>query len=386
MVAELPDVLIDKVRFGVSFDVDTYSADPLGELRQHMERRGMLLRNGEAHLVKLLVPGASSASPILADLRFVRRDKHHLTATRGSSITLNGMRVLRADLPAPAVGDLGLNGNDNVVGVTAGRARELLARQLPLIRAQVEAVRAAIITGLPSAILPLEQRFWLKEAEVCVDHASADPHQAVRNLQRFALRGSSEVVSDLFQARSSGGDRVPAVTYRDLKAGPALKIYAKREDLVRVEVACRSRDEVNHVLGRSDLEDLGPPRLDFTGDNGVQLLLDLARAVEERVRRLEEHLGEAGEGGRGLVETIAVLEPLYVLAKGERDRGGRPPEPGTVAAAKRALERLLQEGACNVAGASQRGALRRTLDALASAEGPLVKDRDRARYTLKPKP
>lgn len=375
---QLPAVLLDKVVFGVSFRVSNAGDDAVARMRHALRRAGFRIGRGGPGRMSLDIKSTSGDGvDSYVELGLASSWEDELSANEGSFIQLNGMRLLRASLTRD-VGTRAFDGNDNLVGPTAHIAAQLLSQQLDLIEERVEHVAAVLQAALPELMEVAEQRLWLKSVEACVDHASTDAIAAVRSLDRYPLGGTIDVRRDLYQARIEDERGVPTVTYRRTKQGPALKVYAKRTDLVRTEVACRDRDQVAQLAGYDGCE--------FDGRQAAELLIRFARCAEPHVAELSNHLASANRSPLSVVDAFGLLRSLYDLATGvERSGPGRPVGPKVSAAAKRALEDLLQSGRCDVRGCVANNALGKALDGLAEPGGPLTR-RGRARiYVMEPK-
>ncbi|MEN3164114.1 hypothetical protein WI697_18885 [Tistrella mobilis] len=346
---DLPAVLLDKISFGFSAAVGGIPEGAEERVAAAL-REGGLLRRASApvsgHVTwEVRVPAEDTGgTPLDAVIACVIAPPV-LRITSGSRFALPTLRLLRAHLldEGEEVGDVALDGADNLVGPTADSAADLLRVQLELVRSAVDAFVEVLATAIinpaldhpPHADLAehvLEERLWVRSLEVNRDHPVADAVVAVRALDRLPPPDARRISRDVYD---NGGI---AVRWKRTKKDE-VKVYAKRPDLLRLEAVRRTRRDVAALTGHTSQE--------IGGEEAVNLLLHAARMAEGDLAWAEPHVWEALEAPFDPGELVARLLPIVRLAAGEKatpgTRGPRP-RPDTVAGAQRALSDLLTTG------------------------------------------
>ena len=378
--APLPHALPDKLAFGLSLDLQLYDCGDrvADEFRHRLAEAGVVSRWLGGSGVELRVPfsgggvqGDCSVALDLADYA-----GRQLVVKSTSQIDVNGMRLLRRSLGGRESGPVGLDGADNVVGITLGREAELLRNLLPILHAAMEAVVAAMERALSGPFDVIRQEFWLRSAEACVDLACDAPWVAAA--MRWAPPpGALRTRLDVHLARGLSEPGSPPVAAWRGAAKSAAKVYAKTPSLLRAEVAPPKRPAVSRAMGSG--------KLAFGGEEAVELVLDFLRWAEPSLQALAAHALAVGDGGADRAELVHALAPLYDLARCPLPARGKPPSRGAQEAARAAYRELLDAGWCRARRAPSGGALRRVLDGLAEAEGPLLRDTRAAIFKLRPR-
>ena len=300
-----------------------------------------------------------------------RRDGNDLIFGDRCSVSGNGMSTMRGFLGSHDCGELGYDDRDNVLG-RQHRVLSPLEAQLPIILEAVQHAMDALDSAFPGW-QPGE--LWLKGAEACRDLDSKDAIGDVRVVQHAALCGATERRLDLYRRIAHAEvTRVPTIRYLELARGPEDKVYAKRNDTVRLEVSCRGRDTIASLVGRD--------RSSFCLEGAKVLLLNFLHNAAARLDRLEQHVRAALAGEETITSLLIHLKPLIDRAAGTvRSKG--PPSGTAEQMAKQALEALLSVGMFDAGGSHARHAIRRELEALTDVAGPLERHSSRARYYLK---
>jgi hypothetical protein len=366
------DVLLDRVQLGLDVALPV-AATPLaaGEFCKALVRAGFLARAPRARArrvgaaqagaglemklpigpVSVDLPGGGSAS-LGGRLDLVASDAGGLHVRWTSHLLLSPMRALRSVHPSPLAAAPG--GEDNLAAAyEPGAYLDLLPRQLRAVAASVDALVGALARAAGAA-RPLRGRVWVQQAEFCRDYpyeedgaGTADAY--IRRLRDRPIRGVRSERARFFAEQE--GNRL-TVSWRDGgKSSPERKAYAKRPDIVRVEVALRDRDAVAALLKRRGAP-LGKPGL--RGDGVAAELAVLARGAEElldeAVASLDEGLVAAPRNGVAFVLAFAPLLRLVSPPPRAPGAAGRPRGGGVEPLARLALERLLAEGKFDMRG------------------------------------
>ena len=372
----LQTALFDKVTFSLRAELKGMPPGGLEHMLGRFRQRGWRpARDGRR--VELTVSLLGGACEMGASLLLTERREEDGTATvfitSGSVATLNGMRLLRADLGGAAAAWEGLDDEGNLIGPFDAEAASLLPRQLGLISAALEALREGIDDGLVGEAGAVLQELRLSEAELVVDSAHPGARAFVFDLGRCAMPGSWRVVNDNYRTSLEGGSAA-CVRWFDGRANAFAKVYAKADGLLRVEVV---------LADRPALQALGSGVREVGGPEAVELLVQLSELAEVRLARALAHVAAAKRGTRPLALLVSELRELWELALGVRGGAGRNPELEAEAGANLALSALLTTGHFCGRNLRKGMALRTVLDKLARGDGPLQCARG-CLYTVRP--
>ncbi len=282
------------------------------------------------------------------------------------------MTMMRGVLGHDTCGGLSFDGRPNVLGGHHANV-DCIQRQLPVLVEAIEYAAAFLALAFPGW---RPRQIWLKEAEACRDLPIDDAIAGVRVIQHATLWGAVRRLTDEYRRMGSeeeGG--VPTIRYIQQAIGPEDKIYAKREDVLRLEEVCSRRSAVVYLTGAQ--------REAFDNDGVHALFLNFITQATPRLDRLEQHVREALAGEAAIASLIISLKPLIDRAAGTKKAKG-PASHQASGVAARLLDALLSVGVCDVSGTHARHAIRRDLDALCANDGPLLRHQKRAIYYLKP--
>lgn len=377
------DLMIDLVKFGITMEIKDAStaspADFVGRLRSSEGVEMLKLDGPEGDPTKarckIKFEGAADGweGSAQLDLHFIKTPRGWRLGDR-SCLSFNPQRCLRGHLGGDAVcGPLGFGGATNLVGV-GHSGSQAFATCLELAKAVVEIVQAELEDALPEGSFEWAE-LWLKAAEVCRDVHVENATAVVASIQHAALEGAVKVVRDAYRAEAKTESNVPSVRWIVNGSGPDYKLYAKRSDIVRLELACHNRDAVVSLTDR--------PNKECSPDWARELLEHFALCAEPKIDLLHQHLNQTLASFWSTADFLIDLGPLIDLARGEKRARGPAPSPSSVAAGKSALEMLLAVGSFDAQGISARHAVRRTLDDL-KREGVLARKGARAVYCLRP--
>ena len=377
-VDDLPNLLFDAVELGMFARVADCGENALTLFRHELANRGLLKRGNDPRILELAVPVGPDGH-VHAVLHVQEFGCDGLVITSGSSVWFNPLRLLRGKIGATSCGPIGLDRNDNVIGPTRDRARTLLRQQLNLVRSGLQDLVEAMEQSLPDGAQVVAQELWVRSAEVCLDLHCDRAISVVRCMQRAALPGAARAILDSYFTRTQAEeiDGLPVVRWYRTLTGPAFKAYAKWGGLLRAEIACADRDAVSALMPDRPVADIG-------GAEGVDLLLDFARAAAPLLEELVDHVDRVAAGPLSAVDLIVALKPLVQLASGGKGGKGRPPSAASVASAWNGLDALLSTGVICAKGHRLESGLRTILERLAAPGGPLVRHGHHAIYTLRP--
>ena len=368
--------LFDHLTFSLRAELRGMPTGGLEHMLGRFEQRGWRpARDGRR--VGLRIPLLGGACEMAASLLLTERAEQDGTATvlitSGSTASLNGMRLLRADLGGAAAAWESLDGEDNLIGPFDADAGPLLPRQLRLVADALEALREGIDDGLVGEAGAVLQELRLGAAELVVDSAHPGARPFVFDLGRCAMPGSWRVVNDNYRTSLEGGSAA-SVRWYDGRANAYAKVYAKGDGLLRVEVV---------LADRPALRALGSGVREVGGPEAVELLDGLSGLAEGKLGRALDHVVAARSGFRPLVLLVSELRPLEELALGVGEGAGRKPGREAREGASLAFSALVTTGNYCGRNLRKRTALRTVLDDLSKGDGPLQCERG-CLYTVRP--
>ena len=285
------DLLFDLIEFGLSGPLTNSGSlrDLLSTLRGIVPglKIGRTSASGSV-TVSLDVPFSNEDGivmpPIRLELSLTTSTPSNVTVLGNSSIRLNGLHMLRADLGAADSGDPGLDGGVNVIGPFHGRGGHLFRRQMELVQQAIdrvgEVLRAA--ARYEKSLRYVDLR--IRRAEACCDRNVPDARQITRYLKRVMLSGRRERRIDLYRL-GAGEDVVKRSTVSHWirsPLSPKAKAYAKRSDLLRAEITCPNRNSIRGLIAEA-----GTTRLDGNQAAGQlrALAVVLKPQLDDLVRR-----------------------------------------------------------------------------------------------------
>lgn len=290
------------------------------------------------------------------------------------AIHMNGMVLLRGMIGSRDPGMVSLNGKLNVLG-SDQLASEQVEQQLESLGEALEYVSAALSAAFGEEWRP--NGLWLKVGEACRDYVSDDAISDMRIIQHATMCGTLDRRWDLYRRVSAEDhDGVPTLRFISHAGGPEDKIYPKRKETRRLEVACSDRRKVVKLTKER--------RDEFTADGLRRLTRDFLSQASCRLDRLEQHVDEVLSGAAPIESLLIGLKVLIDRAAGVQKRKG-PRSANATALAQDALAGFLSIGSFDASGIHQREAIRRDLDGLCGPDGLLDKHPRRAVYYLKPK-
>ena len=288
----------------------------------------------------------------------------HLRLTSRSDVAFNLMRPLRAVVPRP--GPAGLDGHDNVLGPSGPEWPALLGLQLDHTARIIDSVLSVLSEAAGCPRSRMAGHLLVRWVEVLRDLHQPDAEAAVRGLRRMGNPAAAWTGERTFADRAGG--RV-SVAFRERAAhAPEVKCYAKRRDLLRLEVAARQRRSVRALLARRLASQM---RSGLDGADASRMLADCARAAAPMLDRMEAALSRAEAAAPASAAGLVLgFAPLVRLAAPERraaGAGGRPAGDDLRDRARRAIDDLVEFGSFDAAGLGTRDALLLALREMADA-------------------
>lgn len=373
----LPDVRLDRCKFGINGTLgpaNAFTRQSLeGDLSALVPITTPISKESPTYFqltVPLFSPNDAMVGDVRVDLHFAQSNGL-LILTDRSSAEVNPQKIARKLLGGEAeCGPPGFGGATNVLALQH-RGPAILAL---LIEIAVDAVGEVL--SLISRVAPEWQpgEMWLKAVEVCRDLPSEDAIAAMQPIQHAAVAGATSAIRNLYFAEASDEGDTPTARWMQFANGPVHKVYAKRRDTLRIELACPAREALSKLMKRE--------RVPLSEKGAERLLRNFALAATPSIDRLNEHVVEVLDGWSSTIPLMMALAPLALLASGQSTRGPAPLE-STRQAAEDALGRLLAAGMYNANGIVVRHAVRKALDGLA-ARGILVRTRRHSIYCLHP--
>ena len=353
------DVLLDRIQLGLDILLPANAtAREADKFCKALARAGFLAkapRAGAALDNKLAIgaapvrlPGGASVS-LAGQLTLTANKAGKLQVRRTSTLLPDPMRALRSLLSSPLAA--GPNGQDNLAeAYEPGAYRALLPLQLRAVAEAVDAFVAALAKAAGVTPRMLRGRVWVQHAEFCRDYLYDDgAEHFVRSLRDRPILGARHERGRYFADQHGNGLCVS--WHGGGKNSPERKAYAKRPDLVRLEVSLRNRTAVTALLRRLDAPGAGPSLL---GADVADELAHLAHGAEalldEAVAALNEGLVAVPRTGADFVLAFAPLLRLVSPPPRPAGAAGRPRGAGVEPLARLALERLLAEGKFDMRG------------------------------------
>ncbi len=359
------DVLLDRVQLGLDVALHT-KATPAAAAKfcKALVRAGFLARGPQAGAAlderlqvgpaRVRLPGGASVS-LAGQLALVSDRAGQLRVRRSSHLLPDPMRALRSMLSNPL--PRGPGGADNLAAAyEPGAYRELLPLQLGAVAEAVDAFVAALAKAAGVSPRLLRGRVWVQQAEFCRDYpypseegeeGAAEAY--VRRLRDRPIRDGRHERGRYFAEQLS--NELSVSWHEGTKTAPERKVYAKRPDLVRVEVSLRSRGAVTALQKRLGAPGSGSSLLGAAAADELALLARGAEALlEEAVGVLDEGLEAVPRAGAEFLLAFAPLLRLVSPPPRAPGAAGRPQRADVEPLARRALERLLAEGKFDMRG------------------------------------
>ncbi|MFP5514647.1 MAG: hypothetical protein ACLGJC_16390 [Alphaproteobacteria bacterium] len=310
-------------------------------------------------------------------------DKQSIVVRPASEVRGNALRALRSQL-GEAAGPFGLDGNDNVIGAREGERAELLRRQLQIIERSVDGFVGALREAVAVEGAPLTVTLRLRGCEVCRDVAKENASAFVAALSHSSPADADAQRNRFYLSRPHAdvlGHHVTLSWDDGRHAGRVVsKLYAKRPDLVRMEVKALDRGAIAHLLGLERVASNVPRSK--SGKDVSDLLKRVVGGAEVELHKIQSFY-QAGKAPQyAPLEFLGALAPLLrVLNPPTRERGGRPTSSETSETAYEALRALLQTGRYSAKGIRANHLVRIALDEMVGDPNGAV-ERGGSRGTL----
>lgn len=371
---------IDLIEIGIEGPGLGISLERLDSERQRLQGNG-LLRAQQPGGLRCLVPatvGGRLCGGLDADLHF-KPTGELLGIGSNSSLSGNGIRFLRAHAGEGHSGPPGLDGGMNVIGPTDDLGPRAWALQHAIFSEMIDGA-LEVIRRLAGRSGALPGRAWVKKVEIAHDMLVTDAPAAAKLLAIAPPPTTTSVGTGRYQrplSTSTADGRLTAVQYRSGREGLVDKVYAKREELLRLEVACRNRVGVRALCGGLDAP---------LETAAILALIDQAReAALPRLAMLKAHVSDVLAAFAPPSALIGAMAPLAQLLRPEPTRSrGRPSAADTPHQAGAVIDSLLLHGMARVPNAKLGSPLRDALEKMVSS-GALARTHERKiAYTISP--
>ena len=385
------DLLLDRIQLGVELVLPVEAGAGAARFCAAIVRSGLLARTPSACALRQGSRQAIGPRPVPLDgggvadlggrLNLAVSGGGQLVVRASSHLLPDVMRALRSRLVAPL--DPAPGGADNLaVPYEPGECRALLAWQLSAVAAVVNSFVGDLAAAAGAQRDRLLGRIWVQHAEFCRDYPCEGAEDYVRDLQPRPIPGARHRRERSFRDRRGNG--LCLSWDEGTKHSPERKVYAKRGDLIRVEISLRSRGAVTKLLGGARHD--GAPTL--RGEDVAGALAHLARAAEPL---LDETVGLVGKSqvpeqrtGAGFVRALAPLLHLTDPPPRAPGAAGRRPGPGVAGLADQVLGRLIDEGMFDMRGRNSSDAVLRALKAMEAAGALCATPRQPRLFTVAP--
>ncbi|WP_172704940.1 hypothetical protein [Sphingomonas sp. LH128] len=374
--------MFDAIRLGLSGAIIADFPVTLADIRHAAESvEGLEVLNfgTTTNRLQVSIPIEEEDGPRLGEAVF---DLHFLPGasplrlSARTALTINPQKWLRERLGGEdGCGPVGLDGNSNVLGARDD-IPELLDQALDLVDEVLALSLYQLDQALPEGAEWRWDSFLIKAAEVCRDIKTDDAEGVVRRVQHAAMTGAVQAVRKMYSPVCEDGNGPITLRWVQGKSKHELKVYAKRSDLVRIELASRHRTAVCN---------LGRDRARAEQPSGVRALLkQFAIDAVGEVERLDEHVRQSVTSTPDTVGLLTALLPLLNLAAGNRRGRGPAPDLPSIEGARHAVTSLLQAGMFDARPIGRGCAARRVLEELAVGDGPLLRQKGLMVYYLNP--
>jgi len=276
---------------------------------------------------------------------FSRPGGWHIAAN--SRLTLNGMDFLRSRLPDAGALGLALDGGTNWVGPADATWDELQRTQVDGLAFALDAWWSDFRARLPGGAQLADPLLALRDVELCRDVARRDAIATALALHGTWPDGMRHLVTTFYAADqgnvlASDGAGV-RWSSRPQEPPLALKAYAKRVDLLRLEAVASKGVGVKRLLGLAPKERVHPVALAHSALGG--LLTRVARGGSVHLDTLSQHVVAMDDPPAAGEELLFALGPLLAVASdGAAPRPGAPISGATRLLARATVRDLLRLG------------------------------------------
>jgi hypothetical protein len=366
---EGPIFVPDLVRLGLEVAIELASPMAAGQLRAAAREQGFNTKSARglgAEGVRLQLPVCCNGRvlgvallelvpvPMACGIRFAGR----------SSLSFNPIALTRS-LLYPDVTAVSLDGRTNFLPQPATMDGEYLAQAVSLVALVADTARAAIDILLPSGSIIRSETVRLQAVEAAHDFLHPDATSVALAACHVALCQGRIDRHDAYYRSGASHDRVPTARHQATQNGPMVKAYPKTLSVVRVEVSCPTRASVNKLCGVQQSR--------LVGEEVMALVTHFLASARELGMAALEDVRTIAENTKSLPALTRGLEPLLRAAEGNPIAGGYRLKEDDRDAAERAYQDLLRQGRHWAKGAKAGSGLRRLLDSLCEANGPLTK-------------
>lgn len=294
--------------------------------------------------------------------------------TQRSFVQVNLLKPLREHLGVPDE-LVGLDRNRNVLGATAAVSDDAYFLQFHVARQVIRELQTVIEFGLPDEARLMHERLRLCGVELCHDIVCADPVAVTNAVTRSPVTGSRVADHDAYRDKLYR-NRIPVAHWLPKAEGSVFKFYPKTSGLLRVELSCGSTKRVRAVKGTKTAP--------FTEEGVVEILEAFHQAASESCREALAHIRQVMGSTFSPVDLALKLQPLLMVADRQRSEKGYRPSEKAASEARRVYDELIRNGFALSNGLKKEGQVRKVLDGLCDATGPLQNGSFKGVYTLKP--
>jgi hypothetical protein len=371
------DVLLDRIQLGIDVILPVPAISAVRGFCAALVRQGILAKppglgaelGRDLRLAPYVIPLSFGGSAKLGGRLVLTATAAGFLAVKGTSQLLPDlMRALRSQVPAPL--SASRTGADNLAEEYSDHDRYAALHhvQLCTIEEVVDNLLAALANAAGTETAQLLGDVWVQQAEFCRDHYVTDAEQTIRTLAAGPIVGGATRWETHF-ARA-GGTSTCLAWHEGPATSPGRKLYAKRNDLLRVEIVLRNRKQVTWLQRTSP--ECNTVKTGLSGYRLAHSLAVLARAAVAFLDAMEEIVVDHQQARQQpSIDFLVRLAPLLaVVAPAPRRPGapGRPPAVDRGRFAREVLDALILDGQRDMGGVGASDAVLGALQAMAAAE------------------
>lgn len=374
--------LFDRVELAPSALLECLGPSDIETMRHKLTQSGVLDSKKSAAfgpywmILNLKRQGRDACGSATAELAFSQVGERAFRLSERSVLRLNPLKYLR-EAGQASLWPEAYDGSLNYIGPFPRDCSSLLEMQLSFIADMTEELRVQLGGSLSSDVQSRNETIRIRAVELARDRESNDAIGQAQLLAHSMLHDACLARRDVYRASSDTGAGTTVARWWLTKGGPALKVYAKAPQLLRLEVACDDRPAVNSTAGGEAL------RAEFTGQGTRELLEKLLPELLTLLDKLTRHADQVIEG-RATPSTLALALSPMLEAMAGASTGGRPTASKTVAEVIHAYDSIVMTGQYRAKALRSDAVLGKLLRQLSSDGWPLKKHSTRHRYSLHP--
>ena len=375
-----PLLSIDRLVLRFSFHADGLDGEAVEQNHHSARLAGVTSERSTPTRVKFRVPLISGADDAenFAPVELTVPPRGVTAGLIYGFVAIYPLRHLRALIGDEAAGPRALDNKANVIGPTDAFP-DIERTCVDLVHIAMQEALGAVQDLLGPGPVLSDGECWLSGFEATRDLPMPEAPAMAWRVAHSVLSGSRFVSRDLYSSRR--GLRVDrgyaSCRFYQRATGAAVKVYAKRDDLLRIEWVLDHREAVRREADRE--------RADLSADAAAGLVESTLAAARGALAAAQTEVLDVCSGVATPADVALALLPLLRLGDPDGPAArGRPAAVPPDALARRAFDALWLTGQCAVTGEGARGRLRQCLDRLTELRA-LRRGSSSLCYTLAPR-